>query len=253
MSEGTTVFPSREVGDGVFEVFIESGRVQLLCQEIIFKLGYAKSNIDSYFEAAIRQLIDELPGRLEIKAGFRVVSLEVVHPGDVTLTAGGVCFTTGKIVASQLRDAEFAAFFACTIGEGMEGQVKCLFDQGDAVLGHFADVIASEAAEQVAGLLHDHIEQSMAKNGDRVTNRYSPGYCGWSVVEQNRLFTLFPEGFCGISVSESSLMAPVKSVSGVVGIGKNVARRPYLCGSCGQNTCTYKAYADVKNRQACTT
>ncbi|MCK7538940.1 MAG: hypothetical protein MZV63_52410 [Marinilabiliales bacterium] len=47
-----------------------------------------------------------------------------------------------------------------------------------------------------------------------ITNRFSPGYCGWDVAEQHKLFSFFKDNFCGITLTESALMNPVKSVSG---------------------------------------
>ena len=48
---------------------------------------------------------------------------------------------------------------------------------------------------------------------------YSPGYCGWHVSGQGRLFgALCPEEI-GIRLNASFLMQPLKSVSGVLVAG----------------------------------
>ena len=68
---------------------------------------------------------------------------------------------------------------------------------------------------------------------------YSPGYCGWRVTEQHLLFGMLPDRPCGIELTESSLMYPIKSVSGIIGIGSRVERKPYGCAIC-RNTACYK-------------
>ncbi|MCK5694244.1 MAG: methionine synthase, partial [Bacteroidales bacterium] len=83
--------------------------------------------------------------------------------------------------------------------------------------------------------------RNLAKElGLHITNRYSPGYCSWNVEEQQKLFSLFPKGTCGISLSESSLMSPVKSISGIIGIGAEVKYREYTCEICPMLNCQFR-------------
>jgi hypothetical protein len=49
--------------------------------------------------------------------------------------------------------------------------------------------------------------------------RYSPGYCGWHISGQRKLFDFLKPETIGISLRESHLMEPLKSVSGVVIVG----------------------------------
>jgi hypothetical protein len=72
-----------------------------------------------------------------------------------------------------------------------------------------------------------------------ISDRFSPGYCDWNVSEQHKLFNLLPESFCGIHLSESSLMNPIKSVSGIIGIGENLKQLGYQCYWCNDPNCIY--------------
>ena len=65
----------------------------------------------------------------------------------------------------------------------------------------------------------------------------SPGYCGWHVSEQQLLFPLFEGQTCGVRLTDSSLMVPIKSVSGIIGLGKEVRRLDYTCGLCDFKQC----------------
>ena len=46
--------------------------------------------------------------------------------------------------------------------------------------------------------------------------RYSPGYCGWHISGQRRLFAHLRPERIGITLHDSYLMEPLKSVSGVL-------------------------------------
>ena len=71
--------------------------------------------------------------------------------------------------------------------------------------------------------------------------RYSPGYCGWDITGQRKLFHALRPEEIGITLRESCLMEPLKSISGVL-----VAARPedhrfdntyQFCRTCSTQTC----------------
>ena len=79
--------------------------------------------------------------------------------------------------------------------------------------------------------------EHMGKLEFKISNSYSPGYCGWHVTQQKFLFSLLPEQPCGVRLSESSLMSPIKSVSGVIAVGERIVKRKYGCELCGKADC----------------
>lgn len=83
------------------------------------------------------------------------------------------------------------------------------------------------------------LEASLQESKLNISDRYSPGYCEWSVAEQAYLFDLLPDNFCGISLSDSFLMDPIKSVSGIIGIGAGLKQKGYQCHWCTDKNCLY--------------
>ena len=73
------------------------------------------------------------------------------------------------------------------------------------------------------------LENYVLPLGYGVSHPYSPGYCGWHVTQQKFFFSLLPEQPCGVRLSESSLMSPIKSVSGVIAVGERIVKRKYGC------------------------
>jgi len=111
---------------------------------------------------------------------------------------------------------------------------------GDLLRGYVYDVIGSEVVENAADRMQEELRLTVAGEGLNITNRFSPGYCGWDVAEQHKLFSFFPENYCGITLTESALMNPVKSVSGLIGIGREVRYAPYQCHLCEDKNCIYR-------------
>lgn len=146
-------------------------------------------------------------------------------------------FHLGHIIEHQLTGAEAYAFFICTAGTAFEAYQQRLSREGDMVRTFIADALGSVVAERCADSMEQCLQSSIDKLGWNHTNRFSPGYCGWHVSEQQRLFPLFGGQTCGVMLTDSSLMVPIKSVSGVIGLGPSVRHLDYSCGLCNYDKC----------------
>ena len=146
-------------------------------------------------------------------------------------------FDMGKIILRQLRGAEAYALFVCTAGVEYEAFQQRLKREDDMVRVFIADALGSVVAEKTADRMEDALQESIDKLGWHHTNRFSPGYCGWHVREQQLLFPLFQGHTCGVELTDSSLMVPIKSVSGIIGLGPGVRHLDYTCGLCNFDKC----------------
>jgi hypothetical protein len=136
--------------------------------------------------------------------------------------------------------AEALALFAATLGEPVSSRISELFAENDPALGYMLDAVASVSADRLATLLSDRLLRRLGGAGIAVLP-YSPGYCGWHISAQRRLVdSLRPEEI-GIRLSDSYLMQPLKSVSGVLvaGPGEIHRVRPKFsfCEECKTRSC----------------
>ncbi len=116
-----------------------------------------------------------------------------------------------------LEDAVSLALFAVTLGEEVSDRITGLFDAGELAEGYILDQVASFTAEELAGIAGQRFQAALGSNdGGTAVLPYSPGYCGWNVTGQRALFAHLEPGELGITLNESCLMHPVKSVSGVL-------------------------------------
>ena len=152
----------------------------------------------------------------------------------------GIEFAIGRIVAKELRNSESIVMFVCTAGKEISELAQNLLMGDDPVLGYVYNVLGSLTVEAVADKIHQEVRDMAALSDELISNRYSPGYCQWNVGEQHKLFSFFPEKCCGISLTDSALMQPIKSVSGFIGMGKGVKYRKYTCDLCSQTDCFYR-------------
>jgi hypothetical protein len=121
-------------------------------------------------------------------------------------------------------EASALALFAVTLGEPLSTRIHGLFDSQDFALGYMLDAAASEAVEIAGELLEQDYFQALLREGhdgmQRALMRYSPGYCGWHMSGQKALFAALRPGDLGIQLGDSFLMQPLKSMSGVMVVGR---------------------------------
>lgn len=191
------------------------------------------------FSQLVREALDGAASRCRVRAALVEVDAPDFDETARTMRIGEDVFRLEKIVFGQVKKAERIAFFLCTAGPIGEWSRE-LARAGDPLRSYVVDVVGTEIVEFAVDRVHHDLAGRMAERGLKITNRFSPGYCNWHVREQRLLFRHFPEACCGIRLSESSLMHPTKSVSGLIGIGERVKLSPYLCNVCSDELCIYR-------------
>ena len=156
----------------------------------------------------------------------------------------GIQFNTGKIIKKMLSGAEAYAFLIVTAGPGPESRARELMEQGEFLEGYITDLVASTMVDSIADQVQEHIRRMAADQELLISNRYSPGYCSWDVSEQQKLFSLFPKNCCDITLTDSSLMSPIKSISALLGIGTSVKYQDYTCEICSMKDCVFRKTRD---------
>lgn len=205
--------------------------------QVYVQMGYGEAAPDPDVEAETRAVEQGIAEILRPRYGFVVTEGTLDCDGN-TLTVGGTVLNIGRIISRQLRGSEAFALFVATAGAEFEDYQMRLRDDDDMVRTFIADSFGSVIAELTADALERSLQDAISARGWRHTNRFSPGYCGWHVSEQQKLFPLFGVPCpCGVRLTESSLMLPIKSVSGVIGLGGGVRKLEYSCGLCDFKDC----------------
>lgn len=177
---------------------------------------------------------------LEAVGGYVVGRVDSVEVAEGRLAVEGVSFAVGAQVAGYLKEASEAALFLCTAGALFSEEAHALNAAGDFLEAYIIDAIGSLTVERAMDRIHAALAGEQAPLGFKITNRYSPGYCNWPLLDQHQLFQFVGENPTGITLSPSALMHPIKSVSGIIGIGTHCRRRAYGCVICQNKTCIYR-------------
>ena len=144
--------------------------------------------------------------------------------------------------------AEALALFAATLGRAIDEAIRSRFGQGDPALGYLLDVTASSAADRLAELAAERFLDPFRERQPLLRAlSYSPGYCGWHITGQQALFERLKPDEIGLELTSGYLMAPLKSVSGVLVAGRAAVHRfrptyPF-CDVCTTHECRVRMAA----------
>lgn len=199
-------------------MLVFDNKIAIEKQKVLNQIGY-----DDEVEPSIRidsivdDYIENYQDFIAPSYSYSFADIEWVRGNHVSL--GNSIILKSKVLARLLSRCEMVAVFALTIGNYLEDMVAYLVEERLVLQATILDAIGSGTAEKLAGDVEDKIKQ-MAYAGNMVTSRrFSPGYCDWKVDQQKMVFRALNGDTGGIQLTESLLMTPRKSVSGIVGIG----------------------------------
>lgn len=207
-------------------------------------IGFEKENSPLPFPEIIEEVLEKAGDLPNIKGEYNIFKPVKLSSKNDQVLIHQTNLNIKEKIGTELMGISSAAIFLCTAGPEIQAWSKDLLKKGDPTTSYIIDVVGSEIAEAIAEKIHNELEYEMEEKGLSVTTRFSPGYCGWDMAEQHLIFSLFPDNFCNIRLTESALMDPIKSVSGIIGIGKNVRKRQYACNFCDRKDCIYRKSRD---------
>jgi hypothetical protein len=191
----------------------------------------------------LRRLLDDAMAAYVALVEPRAV-LEECTAGEFAAVLAPLGIPGDDLVVGRVTPrAEALSLFVATVGEPVPARIGRLFDEGALAEGWMLDAVASAGADLLADRLSERLEGELAKRGSQGTRvlPYSPGYCGWPTRGQRPLFDALRPEEIGVTLNDSCLMSPIKTVSGVLVAGPGAAHRfrpdfPF-CDDCRTHEC----------------
>lgn len=218
----------------------------ILPEDVLDMLHEDDHSPDNPVVSEVMDIYTRLHEISDIQGGYVIFENMERHPETGEIRIEDRMIKTSHKICKLMEGAEKIAVFVCTAGRGFSDYARKYNKEGDYLKGYVVDTLGSVLVEKSMDFIQSELEKQMQKDGMNITNRYSPGYCNWAIDDQKQLFSLLPSNKCNILLSDSCLMIPIKSVSGIIGIGKKVKKSSYSCDICNNSTCIYRK---VKNKQ----
>ena len=156
-----------------------------------------------------------------------------------TITIGDMMIHS-KNLENNLKGCHAVYLFAATIGIEVDRLIKRteLTKMSDAVIYQAAGAAMIEA---YCDEVNEELNQEAYKNNEFLKPRFSPGYGDLALDHQKDFMRILQMDKIGISLLESLLMVPSKSVTAVIGVSR-LPRNCTVqgCEVCAKRDCAYR-------------
>jgi hypothetical protein len=186
--------------------------------------------------------VQEGAALIEPAAVYRFASVEALRHERLILVDGAPL--SGSLIAQQLSPARYIALIVCTIGAAIDERIAALLPR-DPAYALALDGYGSAAAEALGTEVCARMEQDAARSAHCTSVPISPGMVGWPVeVGQPQIFSNLDAAAIGVTLNDSALMIPRKSISLVLGFAPTPFDASIPCDFCAlRNTCRYQHHA----------
>lgn len=188
--------------------------------EIARYLGYQKVAVpDEQVSTLIKAAADEMLDVIQPQSVCEKFDLTVEYDEkkDFGLVAFSDVTIKSKDLARNLRDCSQIVLFAATLGPQCDqlirrAQVK------DQVKAAVFQATGAMYIEKCVDLLNENIKEDAETQGKTTRPRFSPGYGDLSLDVQKSFFRLLPCQRIGLTLMDTLVMSPEKSVTAFVGV-----------------------------------
>ena len=173
---------------------------------------------------------------------IKIISL--TSEGRINLE-NGLTFRFAKSIIDQLKGASHLLVGVVTIGDFLEKKVSELFSQGEYPQALALDAVGTVAVEDFSQKVRKFARQEVKEQGLKTSRHFSPGYGGWVVSQQKIIFKSIPAENIGVRLTKGCMMVPQKSLSWVIGAGKEMiisSEEGNNCENCYSKCCNYRTF-----------
>ena len=195
--------------------------------EVLRYSGAKTETSDENLKALIGSCTDECEKENAVNYAVCFTVLPVSVKGDKSDFS--VFSLNSKNLATALNGATSALVFACTVGMGIDRLIKKYSEINPAR----ALVFQALGAERVETFTDTFIADYEKTYGVKTSPRFSAGYGDLSLNAQKDIFNLLnPQKHLGLTLNDSLLMSPSKSITAIAGISGNRANGKPSCTGC---------------------
>lgn len=186
------------------------------------------------------EYIEECFNELRDKLSFRVVFCEYGIKRENGILDLGFCKTSSQDLMKNLKDAYKIVLFCATIGIEAD-RIIAKYSKISPFKALVFDAVCTERAESLCDLFNSDITANAKAAGEYTSLRFSAGYGDFPLEFQKDIISsLDAARKIGVTLNESLLMSPLKSVTGIIGISQNQYDCKSGCENCKKYDCEYR-------------
>ena len=214
-------------------------------KEVLRYLQYKNQNINEDLSNLINESIEETKKIINPKFVLRRYTIKKINKENgkkqVILENGNLILESNDIY-NLFEKCDECILMATTLGLDIEREIRKL-TYTNLTKGVIMDACATTAIEEVCDVVQENIAKNLSSEDRYISYRYSPGYGDLSIdknIDINNILNSQKE--IGLTVTNSGIMIPRKSVVALIGVSaKKAISTKKSCDYCNnRHNCDYK-------------
>ena len=211
-------------------------RTDVIRKETLRYLGLGSAEPDEKTLEMVNMAIALLSERCRPKNTSRIVEISA-GTGDIRLEGGTVIYS--ESIARVMSGCSEMLVFGATLGAEADMLIKRSSTENIA-MGAVMQAAAAAYIEEYCDEIQSELNEKFSARGKPLGDRFSPGYGDFPLEYQRELFAILdcPRRI-GLTLTDSFIMIPSKSVTAVIPIGGSCGRQ-LGCRYCEKTDCQYR-------------
>jgi len=206
-------------------------------KEVLRYLGYRGADADDLILSQITLVSEEAAANANAKNVFGVWDCKIESD---TVTLGGINIKS-RDLARHLCGCKKTVLLAATLGTGADNLLR-RYNAQDMEKALVAQAVCASLIESYCDTVVYEASQSSLLEGLYPTSRFSPGYGDFDISCQKDMLKLLDcEKRIALTLTDGYMLIPSKSVTAVVGFGKEKNDGcENKCARCTNTKCEYR-------------
>lgn len=195
-------------------------------------------SINQVLENMLKDLRDECIKNIKPVIGYDIFDIAKIV-GETVFFRSGDTFE-GPNISKILVGSKKAAIFILTLGGLFDDFINSKKSDGDYLATIVLDAVSTSLLIILGRYNNELMKRLCLIEPDWAsTCSYSPGQYKWTIEEQSKIFKMLQADRLGVTLTESSLMIPFFSASGVYGFGPKdeIDKTRVACDLCPRENC----------------
>lgn len=210
-------------------------------REIYRYLGYRNHEPDDRTKRLVKEVLTDLEPAVLPKSVMRVFQCEVENNQIYLRDEQTEITIQSSQLAKNLERCKYAILFAATLGNAPDKLIM-KYEITNMAKAAVVQAASAEMIESYCDEIQENIRQDWKEKGYFLRPRFSPGYGDLSLSYQKPFFELLScEKRIGVTLTDTLLMLPTKSVTALIGITKeNESCHIGRCNKCEKKDCEFR-------------
>ena len=207
--------------------------IKLDKSEVLRYMGHRGRNVSPSIESIVEECMEEIVRLSRYRYVYKIVDVKIgFYKGESCIELEGANVRlTGNDIYEHLRGCKKCALMAATLGIEVDSAIR-VAQSADMLKALALDACAADMIEKVCDIAESEIRLKAEAENCGINFRFSPGYGDLPMSAQKSVLGALDAGRkIGLTLTDTSLMIPGKSVTAIVGFTREY-KKPKLKSGC---------------------